>query len=68
MAQIHTALKKMTRFLTIYKSYVLIACTAINLFLVFLTFDVDKIEKICLHLWKKHLNIRKIAKFETDTS
>ena len=58
----------MTRFLTIYKSYVPVACSAINRFLVFLTFDVDKIQKICLHLLKERLDIRKIAKFETGTS
>ena len=34
--------------------------------LVFLTFDVDRIEKVSQHHWKEPLKANKVAEFESD--
>ena len=34
--------------------------------MVFSTFNMDKVGKICQDHWKEHLNISKIVKFESD--
>ena len=40
----------------------------IDLFMVFSTFYMDKLEEIRRHHWKERLKINKIAKFKSDTS
>ena len=35
--------------------------------MVFSTFNMDNLGKICRHHWKERLNISKIVKFESDT-
>ena len=40
----------------------------IDLFMVFSTFYLDKLEEIRRHHWKERLKINKIAKFKSDTS